>query len=50
MLFGSDAPMVPTSGEAFTMDARKSLEDLDIAEAGCKRIYSGNVLRLLKRG
>jgi len=50
ILFGSDAPMDPTGGKAFTMDARKSVEDVPLSKADRQKIFSGNVLRLLKRG
>jgi predicted TIM-barrel fold metal-dependent hydrolase len=50
LLFGSDAPMDPTNGKAFTMDARKSVEDLGLGKEDRKKIFSQNILRLLKRG
>ncbi len=49
VLYGSDAPMDATGGMAFTMDARKSVEDLRLNEADHRKIFSQNILRLLKR-
>jgi predicted TIM-barrel fold metal-dependent hydrolase len=50
MLFGSDAPMDQTGGKAFTMDARRSVEDLSLSKEDQSKIFSGNIQRLLKRG
>ncbi|NWG04522.1 MAG: amidohydrolase [Syntrophaceae bacterium] len=50
LLFGSDAPMDPTDGKAFTLDARQSVEGLGLGKADSKKIFSQNILRLLKRG
>ena len=50
VLFGSDAPMDATSGRAFTNDAIKSVEDMDIPVADKQKIFSGNARRLLKLG
>ncbi|OGP73780.1 MAG: hypothetical protein A2V86_01390 [Deltaproteobacteria bacterium RBG_16_49_23] len=50
MLFGSDAPMDQTGGKAFTMDARKSVEDLALSKEDQGKIFSENIQRLLKRG
>lgn len=50
MLFGSDGPMDATGGRAFTMDARASVEDLELTKLDRQKIFSRNILRLLKRG
>lgn len=50
LLFGSDAPMDATSGRAFTMDARASVDGMTISEEDRQKIYSGNLLKLLRRG
>ncbi len=47
ILFGTDCPMDATSGDAFTMDARASLEALDTSKENLKKIYSGNIARLI---
>ena len=48
MLFGSDAPMDATAGRAFTNDAIKSVDGMDVSVADKQMIYSGNAKRLLK--
>lgn len=48
MLFGSDAPMDATAGRAFTKDAIKSVEGMDVSDADKQKIYSGNAKRLFK--
>lgn len=50
LLFGSDAPMDPTDGKAFTLDARQSVEGLGLGKVDRKKIFSQNIQRLLKRG
>jgi len=50
ILFGSDGPMDATGGRAFTLDARKSVEDMGLSKADRQKIFSQNILRLLKRG
>lgn len=50
ILFGSDGPMDATGGRAFTMDARASVEDLGLTKLDRQKIFSRNILRLLKRG
>jgi predicted TIM-barrel fold metal-dependent hydrolase len=50
LVFGSDAPMDPTGGKAFTLDARRSVEDMELGKEDRKKIFSQNILRLLKRG
>ena len=50
ILFGSDGPMDATGGRAFTLDARKSVEDIGLSKADREKIFSQNILRLLKRG
>jgi predicted TIM-barrel fold metal-dependent hydrolase len=50
ILFGSDGPMDATGGRAFTLDARKSVEKMGLSQADQKKIFSENILRLLKRG
>jgi len=50
ILFGSDGPMDATGGRAFTLDARKSVEDMGLTTADRKKVFSQNILRLLKRG
>jgi predicted TIM-barrel fold metal-dependent hydrolase len=50
MLFGSDAPMDQTGGKAFTMDARRSVEDLALSKKDQAKIFRGNIKRILKRG
>jgi len=50
LLFGSDAPMDPSGGKAFTLDARKSVEDMGLGKTDRRKIFSQNILRLLKRG
>jgi len=49
ILFGSDAPMDPTGGKVFTLDARKSVEEMGLSKADRQKIFSQNILRLLKR-
>jgi predicted TIM-barrel fold metal-dependent hydrolase len=49
ILFGSDAPMDPTDGKSFTMDARKSVEDMGLSTADRQKIFRSNILRLLKK-
>ncbi len=49
MLFGSDAPMDATSGRAFTMDARTSVDEMEISEDDRQKIFTGNILKLLHR-
>ncbi len=50
ILFGSDGPMDATGGRAFTLDARKSVEDIGLSKADREKIFSQNILRLLKQG
>jgi predicted TIM-barrel fold metal-dependent hydrolase len=50
ILFGSDGPMDATGGRAFTLDAKKSVEDIGLSKADREKIFSQNILRLLKRG
>lgn len=50
ILFGSDGPMDATGGRAFTLDARKSVEEMGLSKADQKKIFSQNILRLLRRG
>jgi len=49
LLFGSDAPMDATEGRTFIEDARKSVEDMGLSRMDQQKIFSGNILRLLKR-
>lgn len=49
LLFGSDAPMDATSGRAFTMDARASVNDMNIPAPDREKIFTGNILKLLHR-
>ena len=49
MLYGSDAPMDATSGRAFTMDARTSVDDMKISEEERQKIFVGNILKLVHR-
>ena len=48
VLFGSDAPMDPRNGKDFTMDARHSLDRVDMPEAHRQLIETGNAARLCK--
>jgi len=48
LLYGSDAPMDATGGEAFTMDAATSVEAMTVSADDKKRIYRNNALKLLK--
>lgn len=50
ILFGSDAPMDATNGRAFTMDARKSVEEMGLNKENRQKIFSKNFMRLLRRG
>jgi len=49
ILFGSDGPMDATGGRAFTMDAKMSVEDMGLSKRDRQKIFSRNILRLLKR-
>ncbi len=49
ILFGSDAPMDATGGRAFTVDAKRSVEDMGLTKADRRKIFSSNILQLLKR-
>jgi predicted TIM-barrel fold metal-dependent hydrolase len=49
ILFGSDGPMDSTGGKAFTMDAKRSVEDMGLSQQDRQKIFSRNILRLLKR-
>lgn len=49
MLFGSDAPMEKSNGEIFTLEAKRSVEQMDISEEERQNIFNGNLLKLLKR-
>ncbi len=48
ILFGSDAPMDPTSGRAFTNDAKESVAAMEIPEKDREKIFQSNARRLLK--
>jgi predicted TIM-barrel fold metal-dependent hydrolase len=48
LLYGSDAPMDATGGEAFTLDAATSVEAMVIPAGDKRRIYRSNALTLLK--
>lgn len=48
MLFGSDAPMDATAGQAFTRDAISSVEEMDLPVTDKQKIFSGNAKKLLK--
>jgi predicted TIM-barrel fold metal-dependent hydrolase len=50
ILFGSDAPMDPTNGKSFTMDARKSVEEMGLNNPDRQKIFSSNILRILRKG
>jgi len=47
LLFGTDAPMDATGGDLFTRGARASVEALAISPEDLKKIYSGNIARLI---
>ncbi len=49
ILFGSDGPMDATGGRAFTVDATRSVEDMGLNKPDRQKIFSRNILRLLKR-
>jgi predicted TIM-barrel fold metal-dependent hydrolase len=49
ILFGSDGPMDETGGRAFTVDAKTSVEDMGLNKPHRQKIFSRNILRLLKR-
>jgi uncharacterized protein len=49
VLFGPDGPMDATSGRAFTMDSRRSVEGMGLSEPDRRKIMSQNILRLIKR-
>lgn len=50
MVFGSDAPMDPSAGSAFTHDAIASILQMDISEASKRKIFTSNAQKLLKLG
>ena len=50
ILFGTDAPMDASGGKNFTLASRKSVEDVGLSKADRKKIFSSNILRLLRRG
>jgi len=50
VLFGSDCPMDATAGAAFTTDAIRSVNGLQVTEAERALIFSGNAGRVLKTG
>ena len=50
ILFGSDGPMDAAGERAFTLDTRKSVEDMGLNKADRQKIFRQNILRLLKRG
>jgi predicted TIM-barrel fold metal-dependent hydrolase len=48
LLYGSDAPMDATGGEAFTRDAATSVAAMTVSAADKRRIFRDNAIRLLK--
>ena len=50
VLFGSDCPMDATAGVAFTTDAIRSVNGLQVTEAERALIFRGNAGRVLKTG
>ena len=50
VLFGSDCPMDATAGVAFTTDAIRSVNGLQVTEAERALIFNGNAGRVLKTG